>query len=99
VDWLCDGYFAIRMTTTKVVVKLVLLFGTEWAQQVIIPAALQLHASGNYQHRMILLKLTELLAPIVGTEVCVNTFLPIIIKMSSVFLKKHFLFIIFILRI
>ena len=50
--WLIDHVFAIREAATNNLKKLVEKFGTDWAQQTIIPKVIAMSRDQNYLHRM-----------------------------------------------
>ncbi len=50
--WLIDHVYAIREAATNNLKKLVEQFGTDWAQQTIIPKVLAMSRDQNYLHRM-----------------------------------------------
>lgn len=50
--WLIDHVFAIREAATNNLKKLVEQFGTDWAQQTIIPKVVAMARDQNYLHRM-----------------------------------------------
>ena len=50
--WLIDHVYAIREAATNNLKKLVEQFGTEWAQQTIIPKVIAMAKDQNYLHRM-----------------------------------------------
>lgn len=50
--WLIDHVFAIREAATNNLKKLVEQFGTDWAQQTIIPKVIAMSRDQNYLHRM-----------------------------------------------
>ena len=49
--WLIDHVFAIREAATNNLKKLVEKFGTEWAQQTVIPKVVAMSRDQNYLHR------------------------------------------------
>ena len=50
--WLIDHVYAIREAATNNLKKLVAQFGTDWAQQTIIPKVIAMARDQNYLHRM-----------------------------------------------
>ena len=50
--WLIDHVYAIREAATNNLRKLVEKFGTDWAQQTIIPQVIAMARDQNYLHRM-----------------------------------------------
>ena len=50
--WLIDHVYAIREAATNNLKKLVEKFGTDWAQQTIIPKVIAMSRDQNYLHRM-----------------------------------------------
>ena len=50
--WLIDHVYAIREAATNNLRKLVEKFGTDWAQQTIIPKVIAMSRDQNYLHRM-----------------------------------------------
>ena len=50
--WLIDHVYAIREAATNNLRKLVEKFGTDWAQQTIIPKVIAMARDQNYLHRM-----------------------------------------------
>ncbi|KAB1254943.1 Serine/threonine-protein phosphatase 2A 65 kDa regulatory subunit A beta isoform [Camelus dromedarius] len=60
--WLVDHVYAIREAATNNLMKLVQKFGTEWAQNTIVPKVLVMANDPNYLHRM-------------TTLFCINTIL------------------------
>ncbi len=50
--WLIDHVYAIREAATNNLKKLVEQFGTDWAQQTIIPKVIAMSRDQNYLHRM-----------------------------------------------
>jgi hypothetical protein len=50
--WLIDHVYAIREAATNNLKKLVGQFGTDWAQQTIIPKVIAMSRDQNYLHRM-----------------------------------------------
>ncbi|ELW64244.1 Serine/threonine-protein phosphatase 2A 65 kDa regulatory subunit A beta isoform [Tupaia chinensis] len=50
--WLVDHVYAIREAATNNLMKLVQKFGTEWAQNTIVPKVLIMANDPNYLHRM-----------------------------------------------
>jgi hypothetical protein len=50
--WLIDHVYAIREAATNNLKKLVEKFGTDWAQQTIIPKVIAMSRDQNYLHRL-----------------------------------------------
>lgn len=50
--WLIDHVYAIREAATNNLKKLVEQFGTDWAQQTVIPKVVAMARDQNYLHRM-----------------------------------------------
>ena len=50
--WLIDHVYAIREAATNNLKRLVEKFGTDWAQQTIIPKVIAMSRDQNYLHRM-----------------------------------------------
>ena len=67
--WLIDHVYAIREAATNNLKKLVEKFGTDWAQQTIIPKVIQMARDQNYLHRMTCLFCINVLAEACGPEI------------------------------
>lgn len=61
--------YAIREAATLNLKRLVEKFGTEWAQNTVIPKVLQMSTDQNYLHRMTCLFSINVLAEACGQEV------------------------------
>ena len=74
--WLIDHVYAIREAATNNLKKLVEKFGTDWAQQTIIPKVIQMARDQNYLHRMTCLFCINVLAEACGPEITERLMLP-----------------------
>ena len=74
--WLIDHVYAIREAATNNLKKLVEKFGTDWAQQTIIPKVIQMSRDQNYLHRMTCLFCINVLAEACGPEITERLMLP-----------------------
>ncbi|CAB4067858.1 PPP2R1 [Lepeophtheirus salmonis] len=78
-----DHVFAIREAATNNLKKLVEKFGTDWAQQTIIPKVIAMSRDQNYLHRMTCLFCINVLAEACGTEITEKLMLPTVLSMAS----------------
>merc|ERR1711953_926852 len=81
--WLIDHVFAIREAATNNLKKLVEKFGTDWAQQTIIPKVIQMSRDQNHLHRMTCLFCINVLAEACGPEITERLMLPTVLNMAS----------------
>ena len=81
--WLIDHVFAIREAATNNLKKLVEKFGTDWAQQTIIPKVIAMSRDQNYLHRMTCLFCINVLAEACGPEITERSMLPTVLNMSA----------------
>ena len=81
--WLIDHVYAIREAATNNLRKLVEKFGTDWAQQTIIPKVIQMSRDQNYLHRMTCLFCINVLAEACGPEITERLMLPTVLNMAS----------------
>merc|ERR1739845_235890 len=81
--WLIDHVYAIREAATNNLKKLVEKFGTDWAQQTIIPKVIAMSRDQNYLHRMTCLFCINVLAESCGAEVTERLMLPTILTMAT----------------
>ena len=81
--WLIDHVYAIREAATNNLKKLVEKFGTDWAQQTIIPKVIAISRDQNYLHRMTCLFCINVLAEACGTEITERLMLPTVLNMAS----------------
>lgn len=81
--WLIDHVYAIREAATNNLKKLVEQFGTDWAQQTIIPKVIAMSRDQNYLHRMTCLFCINVLAEACGPEITERLMLPTVITMAS----------------
>mmetsp|Transcript_9695 Transcript_9695/g.16828 ORF Transcript_9695/g.16828 Transcript_9695/m.16828 type:complete len:582 (+) Transcript_9695:62-1807(+) len=82
-SWLGDTVFSIRDAATNTIKRLTEVFGVEWARQHIIPKVLKYQDNSNYLYRMTVFFAFTVLAPVVGQDVVVQDFLPVIIKLAK----------------
>ncbi len=76
--WLIDHVYAIREAATNNLKKLVEQFGTDWAQQTIIPKVLAMSRDQNYLHRMTCLFCINVRSVFLSTT-CFMTTLPLML--------------------
>ncbi len=81
--WLIDHVYAIREAATNNLKKLVEQFGTDWAQQTIIPKVLAMARDQNYLHRMTCLFCVNVLAEACGSEITERLMLPTVLQMAG----------------
>uniref|UniRef100_A0A2K5EV08 Protein phosphatase 2 scaffold subunit Abeta n=1 Tax=Aotus nancymaae TaxID=37293 RepID=A0A2K5EV08_AOTNA len=81
--WLLDHVYAIREAATNNLMKLVQKFGTEWAQNTIVPKVLIMANDPNYLHRMTTLFCINALSEACGQEITTKQMLPIVLKMAG----------------
>eukprot|EP00741_Cyanophora_paradoxa_P019853 tig00000217_g19161.t1 len=81
-SWLGDTVYSIREAATSNVKRLTEVFGVEWSRQHIIPKVLKYQDNSNYLYRMTVLFAITVLAPVVGQEVIVQDFLPLVSKLA-----------------
>ncbi|XP_023063979.2 serine/threonine-protein phosphatase 2A 65 kDa regulatory subunit A beta isoform isoform X2 [Piliocolobus tephrosceles] len=81
--WLVDHVYAIREAATNNLMKLVQKFGTEWAQNTIVPKVLVMANDPNYLHRMTTLFCINALSEACGQEITTKQMLPIVLKMAG----------------
>ncbi|XP_036283627.1 serine/threonine-protein phosphatase 2A 65 kDa regulatory subunit A beta isoform isoform X4 [Pipistrellus kuhlii] len=81
--WLVDHVYAIREAATNNLMKLVQKFGTEWAQNTIVPKVLVMANDPNYLHRMTTLFCINVLSEACGQEITTKQMLPIVLKMAG----------------
>lgn len=81
--WLIDHVYAIREAATSNLQKLVEKFGTDWAQQTIIPKVIAMARDQNYLHRMTCLFCINVLAEACGAEITERLLLPTVLNMAS----------------
>merc|ERR550519_1838186 len=81
--WLIDHVFAIREAATNNLKKLVEKFGTEWAQQTVIPKVVALSRDQNYLHRLTCLFCINVLAEAVGPDITERLLLPTVLAMAA----------------
>ena len=67
---------ALILADTNNLKKLVEKFGTDWAQQTIIPKVIQMSRDQNYLHRMTCLFCINVLAEACGPEITERLMLP-----------------------
>ncbi|KAK2099453.1 hypothetical protein P7K49_020801 [Saguinus oedipus] len=75
--------YAIREAATNNLMKLVQKFGTEWAQNTIVPKVLIMANDPNYLHRMTTLFCINALSEACGQEVTTKQMLPTVLKMAG----------------
>lgn len=75
--------FAIREAATINLKRLVEKFGTEWAQNTVIPKVLQMSRDQNYLHRMTCLFSINVLADACGADVTGRVMLPTVLNLAS----------------
>uniref|UniRef100_A0A8I5Y968 Protein phosphatase 2 scaffold subunit A beta n=1 Tax=Rattus norvegicus TaxID=10116 RepID=A0A8I5Y968_RAT len=75
--------YAIREAATNNLMKLVQKFGTEWAQNTIVPKVLVMANDPNYLHRMTTLFCINALSEACGKEITTKQMLPIVLKMAG----------------
>uniref|UniRef100_A0AC11EGY2 Protein phosphatase 2 scaffold subunit Abeta n=1 Tax=Ovis aries TaxID=9940 RepID=A0AC11EGY2_SHEEP len=75
--------YAIREAATNNLMKLVQKFGTEWAQNTIVPKVLVMANDPNYLHRMTTLFCINALSEACGQEITTKQMLPIVLKMAG----------------
>merc|ERR1711878_202854 len=63
--------------------KLVEKFGTDWAQQTIIPKVIQMSRDQNYLHRMTCLFCINVLAEACGADITERLLLPTVLGMAG----------------
>jgi len=81
--WLIDHVFAIREAATNNLKKLVEKFGTDWAQQTVIPKVVAMSRDQNYLHRMTCLFCINVLAVACGPEITERQLLPTVLTMAT----------------
>jgi len=81
--WLIDHVFAIREAATNNLKKLVEKFGTEWAQQTVIPKVVAMSRDQNYLHRMTCLFCINVLAEACGADITERLLLPTVLGMAG----------------
>merc|ERR1719225_728511 len=81
--WLIDHVFAIREAATNNLKKLVEKFGTEWAQQTVIPKVVALSRDQNYLHRLTCLFSINVLAEGCGPDITERQLLPTVLAMAG----------------
>ncbi|GAB5577064.1 serine/threonine-protein phosphatase 2A 65 kDa regulatory subunit A beta isoform isoform X4 [Prionailurus iriomotensis] len=81
--WLVDHVYAIREAATNNLMKLVQKFGTEWAQNTIVPRVLVMANDPNYLHRMTTLFCINALSEACGQEITTKHMLPVVLKMAG----------------
>jgi len=82
--WLIDHVYAIREAATMNLKKLVEKFGSDWAQQTVIPKVIQMSRDQNYLHRMTcLFCINQLLAADCGQEMIGKHLLPCVLGMAG----------------
>ncbi|XP_060036076.1 serine/threonine-protein phosphatase 2A 65 kDa regulatory subunit A beta isoform isoform X9 [Erinaceus europaeus] len=81
--WLVDHVYAIREAATNNLMKLVQKFGTDWAQNTIVPKVLVMANDPNYLHRMTTLFCINALSEACGQEITTKQMLPIVLKMAG----------------
>ena len=58
-------------------------FGSDWAQQHLVPHILAMAKNGNYLYRMTVLASLAQLAPHVSVDVCCNSMLPVVLAAAK----------------
>ena len=81
--WLIDHVFAIREAATNNLKKLVEKFGTDWAQQTVIPKVVAMSRDQNYLHRMTCLFCINVLAEACGADITERQLLPTVLTMAT----------------
>ena len=81
--WLIDHVYAIREAATNNLKKLVEKFGTDWAQQTIIPKVIAMSRDQNYLHRMTCLFCINVLAEACGPDITERLMMPTVVTMGS----------------
>ena len=96
--WLIDHVFAIRWfsnigtvrlnlnfreAATNNLKKLVEKFGTDWAQQTVIPKVVAMARDQNYLHRMTCLFCINVLAQACGADITERQLLPTVLQMAT----------------
>jgi serine/threonine-protein phosphatase 2A regulatory subunit A len=81
--WLIDHVFAIREAATNNLQKLVEKFGTDWAQQTVIPKVVALSRDQNYLHRLTCLFCINVLAEACGADITERLLLPTVLAMAG----------------
>jgi len=81
--WLVDRVFAIREAATNNLKNLVAKFGTEWAQQTVIPKVIQMSHDQNYMHRMTFLFCVNVLGEACGSDITTKLMLPTVLGMAT----------------
>lgn len=75
--------YAIREAATLNLKKLVEKFGSEWAQNAVVPKVLAMSRDTNYLHRMTCLFSVNVLAEACGAEITAKHLLPTVINMAG----------------
>ena len=73
----------IREAATNNLKKLVEKFGTDWAQQTVIPKVVAMARDQNYLHRMTCLFCINVLAQACGAEITERQLLPTVLQMAT----------------
>merc|ERR1719154_575457 len=81
--WLIDHVFAIREAATNNLKKLAEKFGTDWAQQTVIPKVVAMSRDQNYLHRMTCLFCINVLAEACGADITERQLLPTVLTMAA----------------
>lgn len=82
-DWLSDHVYAIREAATLNTKKLVDQFGSQWAENTIIPSVLVMARDKNYLHRMTCLFCINVLAEACGVEMTTRLLLPTVLLLAN----------------
>merc|ERR1712037_986247 len=78
-----DHVFAIREAATNNLKKLVEKFGTDWAQQTVIPKVVAMARDQNYLHRMTCLFCINVLSQACGADITERQLLPTVLQMAT----------------
>ena len=73
----------IREAATNNLKKLVEKFGTDWAQQTVIPKVVAMARDQNYLHRMTCLFCINVLAQACGADITERQLLPTVLQMAT----------------
>ena len=75
--------FFLREAATNNLKKLVEKFGTDWAQQTVIPKVVAMARDQNYLHRMTCLFCINVLAQACGADITERQLLPTVLQMAT----------------
>lgn len=78
--WLTDHVYAIREAATGILKQLTEKFGIEWCQKSIMPKVVALANDTNYLHRMTCLFCFNVLAEVIGKDLIMSDFFPVLKK-------------------